>query len=182
MNAIPYSELRDKIQDGDIISVLRPRKHASIFANTISFFTGSPIYHSGIAVWLTSLTGEKRLFIVEAQDQCRQVQLLSNYGEVQELHVLARPEYVNFGKFSSELINKVGVAPYSYLKALNSGIRQYFWLPKITGTGEYCSQLTLDMWKLGGLPLTDTQLDPAMAEKILVGTMRVEYRGWSFPG
>jgi hypothetical protein len=177
MKVLPYNQGRDLIKNGDIVTVLRPKKF-SLFASTISFFTGSPIYHTGIAVWLTNeTTSEKRLFLVEAMDSRRRIISLSEYSK-QDLHVLAMPNYVNFQLFADDLLAKINVAPYSYLKAIWSGIKQYCWLPTINEEGEFCSEMVAKMWKKGGFPITDTCINPAEMERIFVNVMHVEYRCW----
>lgn len=172
---ISYEQARELIQDGDIISILRLKTNATIMSNFISWFTQSEIYHTVIAVWMTSDNGEKRLFVVEADPANRLLVPLSVFQK-NGFHVLAKPDYVDFKKISSELVGNVGIAKYSITKAVNSGIRQYLKLPKISNTGEICSELVAKMWKLGGLPIEDTLLDPAELERILTTNFKVQYR------
>lgn len=170
-----YIEGRDLIKDGDIILVARPKNTFSFFANTISFFMQTSIYHSAIAVWLKAETGEKRLFVVEADINNRRVVPLSFY-EDRELHVLACPEKIKFEYFSSEMIEKVGSAKYSIPKAIEAGFRKYFLLPRLASNGEICSEFCLRMWAIGGLNWIGTFLiTPDQLEKELIAS-GIKYR------
>jgi hypothetical protein len=163
-----YEEARLLIKDGDIISIFRPKHKFSLFANTISFFTQSPIYHTAIAVWLGNELGDKRLFVVEADLSNRRITPLSMYCG-QEIHVLAIPEYVRFGFFSNELLAHVSQAKYGVIKAVEAGLKKYFLLPRISATGEICSELALRMWCIGGFKgFAETLLTPDQLEKRLL--------------
>jgi hypothetical protein len=170
-----YEQARELIQDGDIISFFKLKSNGTLTSNIISFFTKSEIYHTAMAVWLTSDNGERRLFVVEADPANRLLVPLSVFSD-HNFTVLAKPDYVDFKKISPKLINKVGTAKYSYLKAINSGIRQYFNFPVLASTGEFCSELVLKMWQLGGFKINDTLLDPTELEKVLIEDHDIKYR------
>lgn len=170
-----YLEGRDLIKNGDIILVTRPKNSFSLFASTISFLMQSQIYHSAIAVWLKAETGEQRLFVVEADINNRRVVPLSFY-EDRELHVLACPEEIKFRYFSSEMIEKVGSAKYSILKAIEAGFRKYFLLPRLATNGEICSEFCIRMWRMGSFNWDETNLiTPDMLEKKLL-QLGIKYR------
>lgn len=176
MQYITYDEARNLIQDGDIISVLRNTKKSSLISWVITKVTNSPIYHTAIAVWMKSETGEKRLFAVEAYDAVRRMVPISQYA-INDLHVLAIPDNVKFENFSYTLIERVGAAKYSYPKAIYSGFRRVFKLPQFSPTtGEFCSEMAAKLWKLGGLDIDDTELDPAKLEEILTTKYNIKYR------
>lgn len=174
-----YYEVRDLIQDGDIISFLRPIKKISLLSKVITYWTKSPIYHTGIAVWLNTTHGDRRLFVVEAMDKTRRLTPLSTYV-YHPIHVLAKPDYVDFNKFAEPLIERVSEAEYSYLKAIQSGVRQYLKLPYVSiSTGEFCSELAAKCWKIGGLQIDDTCLNPAILEDTLINQYNITYRCWT---
>jgi len=181
MTPITYEQSRNFIRDGDIISIFRSKNNPSLFSRIITAWTKSPIYHTAIAVWLKIDSGEKRLFVVEADASTRRIIPLSTY-QYHQMHVLAKPESVNFELFSSSLLERVGTAKYSYTKAIISGLRHYLELPKVVvATGEFCSELAAKMWKMGGMDITDTSLDPDHLERMLVEEFGVEYRCWILP-
>lgn len=172
-----YEDARHLIQNGDIVSVLRLKTKASLLSHVITAWSRSPIYHTGILVWMsTEGSSEKRLFIVEAFDATRRITPLSVYNK-NELRVLAIPAHVKFDLFAPSLLGRIGTAKYSYLKAFQSGIRQYLSLPYVSvDTGEFCSELAAKSWKQGGLAIQDTNVDPAMLEKLLIEQHGVKYR------
>jgi hypothetical protein len=144
-----YLEGRELIQNGDMVFVHRNKKKFSFFANAISFVTRSEIYHCGIAVWMKADSGEKRLFLVEADLNDRRMVPLSLYDQHQ-MFVLAKPDEVVFDYFSNELIIPVGTQKYNILKAVEAGIRKYLLLPRLATDGEICSEMCLRMWRIGG--------------------------------
>lgn len=181
MKAQPYDKVRELIQDGDIISVLRKKKNPSFISSIISKVTCSPIYHTAIAISMYSDHGEKRVFALEAYDATRRMVPLSTYVE-NELHILAKPDFIDFANYSQWLIEKVGIAEYSYSRAIISGLRQYLSLPRINiSTGEFCSELAAKFWKMGGVPLKETGLNPAELERILIQECNIQYRCWIEP-
>ncbi len=176
MKPISYEQARTVIQDGDIISVLRLDKRASLLQKVITYWTKSPIYHTAIALWMNTEHGEKRLFVVEAYDATRRITPLSVYQK-HRLHVLAKPEHVRFDLFVGSLVERVGTAEYSYVRAFISGVRQYLKLPNIVlTTGEFCSELAAKVWKMGGMNITETGLNPAELERVLTQEYGVQYR------
>lgn len=173
---VKYEEGRKFIQDGDIISFLRLEKKASLIAKLTTYWTQSPVYHTGIAVWMNTDHGEKRLFVVEAYDATRRITPLSNYQKF-KMRVLAKPANVKFELFVGSLVERVGSAEYSYIRAFMSGLRQYLTLPPIVlATGEFCSELAARAWKMGGLNIKETGLNPAELERVLLQEHGVQYR------
>jgi len=171
-----YEEGRKLIQNGDIISFLRLDKKASLIAKLTTYWTQSPIYHTGIAIWMSTEHGEKRLFVVEAYDATRRITPLSNYRKY-KMRVLAKPDNVQFDLFIGSLVERVGSAEYSYVRAFMSGLRQYLTLPPIVlATGEFCSELAAKAWKMGGLNIKETGLNPAELERVLMQEHGVQYR------
>ena len=166
-----YIEGRDLIQDGDIVFVCRPHHKFSFFANTISFFTRSEIYHCGIAVWMKSDSGEKRLFLVEADLNNRRMIPLSYY-EKQSMFVLAKPEEVKFEYFSGQMLERIGSEKYNLLKAVEAGVRKYLLLPRLSLNGEICSEMCLRMWRIGGFTKMNQQL---LTPDQLYSELYVEY-------
>jgi len=152
-----YLQGRELIQNGDMVFVCRNKKKFSFFANTISFFTRSEIYHCAIAVWMQAESGEKRLFLVEADLNNRRIVPLSIY-EGHDMYVLAKPDIVKFEYFSSELIVPVGTQKYGIGKAIEAGLRKYLLLPRLASEGEICSEMCLRMWRIGGFVRLDQEL------------------------
>ena len=152
-----YLQGRELIQDGDMVFVCRPKHKFSLFANTISFFTRSEIYHCAIAVWMKADSGEKRLFLVEADLYNRRMVPLSIYKD-HTMYVLAKPDNVKFEYFSNELIIPVGTQKYNILKAVEAGLRKYLLLPRLASAGEICSEMCLRMWRIGGFVTLEQEL------------------------
>jgi hypothetical protein len=171
-----YSEARDLIQDGDIVSILRCKNSFSFFANTISLFTRSPIYHSAIAFWMETNPGQRRLFLAEADINSRRLVPLSTY-EGHEMHVIAKPDEIDFCKFSPSLLENVAKENYSIAKAVGAGLRKYLLLPKLDVGGEICSELCIKMWMKGGFNYEgETLLTPDQLETKMIKYFGFKYR------
>jgi hypothetical protein len=165
-----YSEARELVEDGDIVSVLKPKNKFSLFADVISIFTQSPIYHTCIVTWMYSCSGQRRLFAVEADSNKRRLIPLSIY-EGQEMHVWAKPDNVKYDIFAEDLLARVGSADYGFTKAVKAGLSKYVVLPfsKQITSGEICSELAIKMWIKGGFNFTgETLITPAELEQKMI--------------
>jgi hypothetical protein len=153
MNKIMLSE----INDGDIVSVLKVPS-SSWIDKAISFFEGSPIFHSFIAVWI-----DGELHALQMDPQKHNLVPIQDYKN-NPLHVIRRPSFVTFNK---EAIIKEGLKEnYSFLGALAAGLQEYDQKIKYNSNTKFCSQFCIWVWANGGYHhFSSTILNPAMLEK-----------------
>jgi hypothetical protein len=162
MKELTYEQARAEIKNGDIINMyrysggLKPILHA-----LIQFFTGSAIYHTVVAIWMTSPSGEKRLM-------CSEVNLLggkrlvplSIYQKGGKMEVVPLPEGYDFSKMEPMMMDRIGQDTYGFFDLITIGLREFFGLSTKSVTGQVCSELTADLWVEAGVPLIDTHVSP----------------------
>lgn len=143
-----YEEVRNKVQDGDIIFI---RDKKGIFSKIIRFFTKSKFSHAGIAFWMSS-GGHRRLMIVEAQGGAkRRIVNLSYHSDGKYLAIAAPKSWSSINHNALEKLNKVS---YGYLEAIYVGFREfllkYFDIKiKMFGfPGEICSEFIANVYDL----------------------------------
>jgi hypothetical protein len=175
MEYLSFQEGKKLIQDGDIVLVCSNSK-TSLLGKIISSVENSPVYHAGIAFWLELPCGNKELFIAEADSSGTCLTNLAQY-HLQNLRILAKPDYVKNNNYTRELFAGLGSVHYSYRKSLWSAVRQYIKVPGLNASGMFCSEFVAKMWSKGGFPLRDTEVDPKKLEQFLL-QREVKYRCW----
>lgn len=141
-----YSEVREQIQTGDIL-VFKISKKAPLASYAVKIFDGTDIYHVGFAVWLSSPSGSKRLFIVESARGNRQIVPLSNY-EGERIDVYTCP--IDFNKIESSILDNVGKVKYSYPDLLSVWMRERLNIRFFNFDGEICSEMVAKYLHIGG--------------------------------
>jgi hypothetical protein len=138
----------------------------------------SEYYHCGIAMWLQSNSGVKRLFICEAGTKRRLI-LLSVYKGL-DFDVIACP--VDFELVEDSLLNRVGVAKYSFATYLAVGLRYLLGISFEQQRGEICSMLVQSEYRRAGLEaLPEVVMSPGELHNWLLNhwnaTLRFEVKG-----
>lgn len=144
-----YLDVRDQIESGDIIA-FEVSKHAPRIASIIKIFTKESIYHIGIAVWLYSSEGDRRLFIIQASNGNRQIVPLSLY-EDETMQIFATP--VPFEKISDSALARVGQIKYSYPDLISIWLKEKFNIGVKNFDGEVCSEMVVNVFKSAGVDL-----------------------------
>lgn len=161
--SMTYWAARDYIKNGDIVHIHRPKSginFPTLVYSFIQFFTGSPIYHNVIAMWMTSPSGEKRLMCVEANIRGgKRIIPLSNYSD-HRLEVQPLPEQFEFAKIEGLLMTRVGQQAYSLLDFVSIGLREFFGIRAKDFMGQVCSELCADAWMEAGVPLASSLISP----------------------
>ncbi|TFG96682.1 hypothetical protein E4H12_10500 [Candidatus Thorarchaeota archaeon] len=142
-----YAEIRDSIQDGDIIFF---KGRWSILTNAIvMFFTRSPIYHVGVAFWVQTKTA-RRLFLLESHGKStRRIVNLSYYEKWEMLAIKAPKPWETIEK---DALEKLGKVSYGYLEGTYIGLRDVFMnvfgvkLPTYDLPAEVCSSLVARLY------------------------------------
>lgn len=160
-----YNEARQKIKNGDIIYLWKPpfgewKNWRAIVFPLVSFFTGSPIYHCGIAVWMKQPNGSNRLMIAESNLQGGKKILPLSYYAPRKMEVHALPEHASFKKMEIGLMNNIGRQPYSLWGFIAVGVREYFGIRPHDYDGQICSELCAQAWIEGGMQLPETLVSP----------------------
>lgn len=144
-----YEEVREKIQDGDIVFI---RDKKGIWSKIIRFFTKSKFSHAGIAFWMSS-GGHRRLMIVEAQGGAkRRIVNLSYHSEGKYVIIEGPKPWSDVNHIALDKLNKVS---YGYFEALYVGIREFLLkyfdikLKQFGFPGEICSEFIANVY---GLP------------------------------
>jgi len=160
---ITYQEAREVISNGDIIHVFIPKKFAlkSLLYSGIWFFTGSEIYHNGVALWMTSPSGEKRLMIVEANMFAgKRILPLSTYSS-HRITVQLTSAKVLFTDMEPALMSRVNIQPYSLYNLVSIGLKEFFNTDiGRKGTGQVCSELCASALIAGGIQLPSIIVSP----------------------
>jgi len=131
-----YSDVRDRIKNGDIVFLARGKKLSS---KITQFFTGSPFFHVGIAFWITvDSLDTKRLFIVEANVGGRRIISLSSYAHYNMVVIENPAKWVSY---CQDLLVKTGSVSYSYKDLLSIGLWETLQIKLKDYKGQVCSEL-----------------------------------------
>lgn len=160
-----YEEARALIKNGDAINVYRPEGFSikTPLYGIISFFTGSPIYHVVVALWMRTPNGTPRLMCVEANlFGGKRVVPLSIYM-ARRLEVMPWPDQYKFEAMEEKLVARVAQQSYGLLNFITIGLREFFGVHrkvKKLSKGQVCSELVSDAWIAGGFPFDDEVVSP----------------------
>lgn len=151
VKTIDYSESRSLIKSGDIVFIKKTNRHSlvsSLISKVITFFTGGKYYHVGIAIWMTSDNGMKRLFFVDANTGNRRIVPLSEY-EGFGMTVIESPVFIK--SYENDLLKKVGKIKYGYIDAIVIGLFERFGISNkhLDFSGECCSEMITKMLNKG---------------------------------
>ena len=145
-----YLEVRDQIGSGDIIA-FEVSKYAPKISGFIKLFTRENIYHIGIAVWMYSSEGDRRLFIIQASNGNRQVVPLSLY-EDETMQIWAAP--CPFSNISEYALQRIGKVKYAYMDLIS------IWATVKNWSGEVCSEMVVKIYGSAGIDLGDKLSTP----------------------
>jgi hypothetical protein len=151
-----YLDVRDQIESGDIIA-FEVSKYAPKISNFIKLFTQESVYHIGIAVWMYSSEGDRRLFIIQASNGNRQVVPLSLY-EDETMQIFAAP--VPFYRISDYALARVGKVKYAYLDLVSIWMKEKLRLPVKNWSGEVCTEMIVKIFETAGINIGDRLSTP----------------------
>lgn len=134
---VTYEEARYRIKTGDIVFVSEGKKFTD---KIISLVTGSPIYHVGIACWMTMPNGRKILCSCEQWYGGRRIVNLRSYTG-SSLVVVENP-VENFNLYMDELVLNTG-DDYGYLDFIGAGLYDLAGVKLKNSPGEICSELVM---------------------------------------
>lgn len=153
-----YKEARSFIKNGDLLTFMVGHKDYRLLHKLTKFVTRSPYYHTGIAVWMSTDSGESRLFICEAHRTGRRLVPLSMYSNLR-FDVTTCP--VEFNLIEKPLLELVGSVPYGFLDYIGVGLRMLFGITAKDDDGsEICSEMAQDLFYKAGLSIPDVPFAP----------------------
>ena len=155
---LSYEEARIQIESGDVVfihgSKFRPLQYITMY------FTDSPFAHVGLAFWMLTEKGDKRLMMVEAQGGARRrIINMSSYRD-RKIDVVRAP--CPWNEISDQALARLGKAHYGWIDAIYVGIREklarYIRLPTTHFSGEICSEYIARILKLPKVHISPQRL------------------------
>lgn len=167
---LTYRESLSHINSGDIINFFTSHEE-SLFHRIITvfilFFTGSPIYHTGVAMWVTSDTGKRRLMVIEAVGTGRRMLDLSHFSD-KKMEVHSMPSNLKAQSVEDFLLEKVGKQRYGFWNLIAISLREFFGIKAKDTKGQVCSQLAALSWEAGGMQFEETSISPGKLRNELI--------------
>jgi hypothetical protein len=161
MQTLSYEAARPLIKSGDIINFYRGNDGWRTLGHAlISFFTGSPIWHCGVAVWVKLEDGTDKLMLVETITRGgKRMVPLEVYSQYKK-EVVPLPAQFSFEKMREKAMANINDQAYGYLDLITIGLHEFFGIPTKSVTSEVCSELVADLWVEAQVPLIDTHVSP----------------------
>lgn len=163
MQNMNYEVAREKIKSGDIIHIFNPgwRGLRTLFYAAILFFTGSRIYHTAVAMWMTTETGSRRLMCVEANVAGgKRIVPMSLYSG-RKIEITQLPDPTMFARMEPALMRKVSTQSYGLLDFVGIGMNEFFGIEvSYDFKGEVCSELVANALISAGVPLSKGRISP----------------------
>ncbi len=153
-----YSEIRQLFKNGDIVFFSKGKKN--LVRRAITWFTGGPFYHVGIAFWIELDHGEKRLMLAEAQPDGFRIINLRFYND-RDMTVFSCP--VDWAIIREAVTGAAGGVQYSLADLAMVGLHERFGTPisqRFKSSGGVCSTIVADMLKTGGFANLEVIVSP----------------------
>jgi len=160
----------DMIKNGDLLSFFDTHEDSWLHRCTtvpILYGCGSKIFHSAIALWMTSGTGEKYLYCCEAIGIGRRLMKMEHFKD-HKFEVTPRPDSVDERKVEEYMLSGIGT-PYSFLDLPKIALKEFFGYDNVhtSTSGAVCSETAARAWEAGGLSFDTTTLSPGMLRNVL---------------
>lgn len=167
---VNYAVGRDMIKTGDIINFFESHEETAlhrITTKSVLYFTGSRIYHTGIAIWVNpDGQARPRLMLIEAVGVGRRLVNLSHFRDNKmEVHTL--PNTVDRKRVMDYMLDGIGTK-YGFFQLPAIAFTEFFGAsyPK-QKTGQVCSEAAAIAWELGGFQFDTTSLSPGRLRNYL---------------
>lgn len=168
-----YEQGRDLIRSGDMISFFASHEELWIHRLTtvpVYFFSGSQIYHSGIAIWMTTDSGDRRLMVCEGVGVGRRLVNASHFSNRKmEIHKL--PVEYDASAVVNYMLDGIG-KPYAFGSIIAIGFTEFFGMKPSTSNpnAEVCSESAALAWQAGGFKFPQTtRMSPGKLRNVVKG-------------
>lgn len=170
VNAFDYETGRHMIKSGDIISFYASHEETFLHRFTtvpILWFTGSKIYHTGIAIWVR-VAGEDRLMLCEAVGVGRRLVNMSKFKDT-KMEVHCRPSDINQFRVESFMMDGIGQG-YAFGTLITIGLKEWagYDAKPTANNRRVCSQAAAEAWEYSGFQFDTTVISPGKLRNILV--------------
>ena len=170
MPAFEYETARGLIKSGDIVSFYTSHEESVLHRFTtepILWFTGSRIYHTGVAIWVR-IAGEDRLMLSEAVGVGRRIVNMSKFKE-HKMEIHQRPDDGIQFRVESFMMDGIGQG-YAFGTLVSIGLKEWLgWDPKMTANNKrVCSQVAAESWEYSGMQFDTTTLSPGKLRNTLI--------------
>lgn len=163
---------RDMIQSGDLISFFTSHEESALHRVTtesVQFFTGSRIYHTGIAVWVTpDGHTQRRLMLCEAVGVGRRLVNMSKFAD-HKMEIHAVPPGLDRIKIVDYMLSGIGTS-YSFWNLAAIAMSEFFgYEPRRNKKSQVCSETAALAWQAGGFSFGDqtTSMSPGRLRNFL---------------
>lgn len=167
---VNYAVGREMIKTGDIINFFESHEESflhRITTRSVLFFTGSRIYHTGIAIWVNpDGQARPRLMLIEAVGVGRRLVNMSHFQDKKmEVHPL--PDSIDRKFVMNYMLDGIGTT-YAFLQLAKIALTEFFGAkPSTAHKGQVCSEAAAIAWELGGFKFDTTALSPGRLRNYL---------------
>jgi len=153
-----YDDARELFKNGDIVFFAGGRRN--LLRRLITWFTGGPHYHVGMAFWIHVDGDGPRLMIAEAQPDGFRIVNLSYYQDC-DMTVHRCP--MQWNDIARRVMNLPGHLQYDLIDLAMVGLQEKFGIPvreRLTGEGEICSVVIAKVLREAGFRGVDIWVSP----------------------
>ena len=166
---VGYAVGREMIKTGDLVSFFASHETSWLHKITteafIRLFTGSKIFHTGIAVWITTDSEARRLMCVEAAGKGRRIVNMSAFKDL-AFEVTSIPPELDVRAVEAYALDHLG-EKYGWWDLIVIGAREFFGLKAKGGKHIVCSEAAAKAWQAGGMEFETTVLSPGKLRNVL---------------
>ena len=160
---LSFADACNTIKSGDIVFIHRRSGFhglSSIWPLVIELFTGSALYHCGVAMWVTTPGSAPILMLVESTAGAgKRIVPLWIYSS-HPIEVMPLPAAYSFNSMETAAIASVGTEDYGYLDAISIALNESFGIKIGKFPNQVCSQLCADLWTVAGVPVGPDLVSP----------------------
>lgn len=169
---VGYAVGVDMIKTGDIISFFESHEESflhRIVTKSILYFTGSRIYHTGVAIWINPEgQARPRLMLCEAVGAGRRLVNMSDFKDY-KMEVHSIPDSVDKKFVQNYMLDGLRTR-YGFGSLALIGLAEFFGIQTrdLEKKGQVCSEVAATSWELGGFPFEEsTRMSPGRLRNYL---------------
>lgn len=167
---VNYAVGRDMIKTGDIINFFESHEETLLHRFTtksVLYFTGSRIYHTGIAIWVNpDGQARRRLMLIEAVGVGRRMVNMSHFQD-RKMEVHSLPSSVDKAIVMNYMLDGIGTK-YSFLQLPAIAFTEFFGASNPQRkASQVCSEVAAIAWERGGFKFDTTSMSPGRLRNYL---------------